>query len=77
MVAVVKMSAAVLREVGAPMSIESVELDPPQRGEVLVRLRASGVCHSDVHYWQGHIARPLPMVLGHEGTAEVVETAPK
>ena len=71
-----KMSAAVLREVSAPLSFESVELDPPQSGEVLVRLRASGVCHSDVHYWQGHIARHLPIILGHEGTAEVMETGP-
>jgi alcohol dehydrogenase len=71
-----RMRAAVLREVGKPLVLEDVELDGPHAGEVLVKIRTTGVCHSDIHYWQGHITRELPMVLGHEAAGEVVETGP-
>jgi Zn-dependent alcohol dehydrogenase len=66
------MRAAVLHESGAPLAIEDVRLDPPGEGEVLVRVAASGVCHSDVATARGDIPNPLPVVLGHEG-AGVVE----
>jgi Zn-dependent alcohol dehydrogenase len=68
-----QMRAAVLRAPGRPVSIETVQLDPPRRGEVLVRVAAAGVCHSDLHLADGLLgAGRWPMVLGHEG-AGVVE----
>jgi S-(hydroxymethyl)glutathione dehydrogenase / alcohol dehydrogenase len=68
------MRAVVLREPGHPVGVETVTLAPPRRGEVLVRVAAAGVCHSDVHLADGLLgAGRFPMVLGHEG-AGVVET---
>jgi S-(hydroxymethyl)glutathione dehydrogenase/alcohol dehydrogenase len=64
--------AAVLREFNRPFSIEDVDLADPGPGEVLVRLHASGVCHSDWNTVTGATPTPLPCVLGHEG-AGVVE----
>lgn len=70
---VVEMRAAVLREAGRPVATETVLLAPPRRGEVLVRVAAAGVCHSDVHLADGALGPGRwPMVLGHEG-AGVVE----
>jgi Zn-dependent alcohol dehydrogenase len=67
------MRACVLREPGRPVRVETVRLQPPLRGEVLVRVAAAGVCHSDLHLADGRIgAGRWPMVLGHEG-AGVVE----
>ena len=71
--------AAVLREMGAsapyatskPLKIETVELDPPGEGEVLVEIKAAGLCHSDLSAIDGNRARPLPMVLGHEAAGVV------
>jgi S-(hydroxymethyl)glutathione dehydrogenase / alcohol dehydrogenase len=68
----VKISAAVLRRVGRPLELEELELDPPRRDEVLVRLDASGICRSDLSLLDGKWPAPLPMVLGHEG-AGVIE----
>ena len=69
----VQMRAVVLREPGRPVSTETVMLAPPRRGEVLVRVVAAGVCHSDVHLADGQLGPGRwPMVLGHEG-AGVVE----
>jgi Zn-dependent alcohol dehydrogenase len=66
------MRAAVLREPGKPVAIETVLLDPPKRGEVLVRVAAAGVCHSDVHLADGLLGPGRwPMVLGHEGAGVV------
>ena len=67
------MRAAVLYEQHKPMVIEEVELDPPKRGEVRVRIGAAGVCRSDLHYMRGEAAIGLPAVLGHEGSAVVEE----
>ena len=67
-----KFRAAVLRQVDQPLSIETVELRPLKPGDVLVRVRASGLCHTDLEVMQGSLAYPLPIVLGHEG-AGVVE----
>ena len=66
------MKAAVLREIGRPLSIEEVAIDNPRSHEVLVRTAAVGVCHSDLHYIEGLYACPKPTVLGHE-SAGVVE----
>jgi alcohol dehydrogenase len=75
-----RIKAAVLREIGRPapyassrpLAVEDLELDPPGAGEVLVRIRAAGLCHSDLSVIDGNRPRPLPMVLGHE-VAGVVE----
>ena len=67
-----KFRAAVLHKVGLPLAIETVELGPLKAGDVLVRVRASGLCHTDLEVMQGSLAYPLPIVLGHEG-AGVVE----
>jgi alcohol dehydrogenase len=73
--------AAVLRHTGAtrpyaasaPLAIETVTLDAPGPMEVGVRITAAGLCHSDLSVIEGSRPRPLPMVLGHEATGEVVE----
>lgn len=64
--------AAILWEVNTPWSVEDVELDDPGPGEVLVKLAASGMCHSDEHLLTGDLPFELPMIGGHEG-AGVVE----
>ncbi len=68
-----RMKAAVAREIGS-LSIEEVELAPPKAGEVLVRIQAAGVCHSDLHTLRGELRAVPPLVLGHEGSGVVVET---
>ena len=76
-----KIRAAVLRQMGLPapyaesrpLSIEDVELAGPGAGEVLVRIRAAGLCHSDLSAINGDRPWPLPIVIGHEAAAEVVE----
>ncbi len=65
--------AAVTRAPGAPMSLETLELDDPRAGEILVRVVATGVCHTDLVVSQGMLPTPQPVVLGHEG-AGIVET---
>ncbi len=75
-----RMKAAVLREVGAerpyavsePIRIEEVDLDPPRAGELLVKIAGGGLCHSDLSIINGQRARPMPLLLGHEGSGEVV-----
>jgi S-(hydroxymethyl)glutathione dehydrogenase / alcohol dehydrogenase len=68
-----RVRAAVAHEPGAPLAVEQVLLEPPRAGEVLVRVAAAGVCHSDLHLADGHLGRRrFPIVLGHEG-AGVVE----
>jgi alcohol dehydrogenase len=76
-----KTRAAVLSESGLPrpyatskpLAIVDVDLDPPGPGEVLVRMRAAGLCHSDLSVLNGDRPRPLPMAIGHEGAGEIVE----
>jgi succinate semialdehyde reductase (NADPH) len=70
------MKAAVLNEVGSPLSIEEVNDPKPRFGEVLIKVAACGVCHSDLHVIKGEIAFPLPAVLGHEVSGTVLEVAP-
>lgn len=66
------MKAAVLREVGKPLQIEDVQISKPGPHEVLIRTKAAGVCHSDLHFIEGSYPHPLPAVLGHE-SAGIVE----
>lgn len=67
------MKAAVLHRAGTPLVIEDVDLAAPRAGEVVVRVQAAGICHSDLHYINGDLAGKLPAVLGHEG-AGIVES---
>jgi S-(hydroxymethyl)glutathione dehydrogenase/alcohol dehydrogenase len=66
--------ALVLHRPGEPLRLEEVRLDPPGPGEVRVRMLASGVCHSDLHVVDGEWGDPGPIVLGHEGCAEITQT---
>ena len=69
--------AAIAFKAGEPLSIESVQLDGPGRGEVLVEIKASGVCHTDEFTRSGDDPEGLfPAILGHEGAGIVVETGP-
>ena len=69
-----RIRAAVLHRPGQPLTVEEVELDPPKAGEVLVRVAAAGVCHSDVRYADGELGTDYwPVILGHEGAGVVEE----
>ena len=76
-----KIRAAVLQAIGAerpydktrPLVIEELELDPPGDNEVLVQIRAAGLCHSDLSVIDGNRPRPVPMALGHEAAGVVKE----
>ncbi|WP_156659301.1 MULTISPECIES: Zn-dependent alcohol dehydrogenase [unclassified Mycobacterium] len=80
--------AAILYDYGRPWTVEEFELDPPKAGEVLVRLAACGLCHSDEHIRQGKLAAPpetlralglpamSPTIGGHEGSGVVVDVGP-
>ncbi|GBD12361.1 NDMA-dependent alcohol dehydrogenase [bacterium HR24] len=70
------MKAAVLRAVGAPLTVEEVDLSGPGPNEVLIRVVASGVCHSDLHVMEGVLPYPLPTVLGHEAAGVVEDVGP-
>ena len=78
-----KIRAAVLREMGRaspyarsrPLSVESLDLEAPGPGELLVRVLAAGLCHSDLSVVNGSRPRVMPMVLGHEACGEVVSQA--
>ncbi len=67
------MKAAVCHESGKPLVIEEVELDPPRKRQVRVRLAAVSTCYCDLHMIRGHWGRPLPMVAGHEAAGVVEE----
>ena len=69
-----KTRAAVLRDMGKDWEITELDLDPPRDGEVLVKLAASGLCHSDDHAVTGDMPCGLPIVGGHEvpGIVEAV-----
>jgi succinate semialdehyde reductase (NADPH) len=68
------MIAAVLEEIGGPMVLEEIPEPEPRHGEVLIKVAACGVCHTDLHVLKGEVGFPLPAVLGHEisGTVEAV-----
>jgi Zn-dependent alcohol dehydrogenase len=69
----VRLRAAVLERTGGPLTVEELILAPPGPGEVLVRLHASGVCHSDQNAIDGTAETRCPTVLGHEGAGVVEE----
>ena len=77
-----KIKAAVLNAIGAkapyaeskPLTIEEVELAPPGHGEVLVKIGAAGLCHSDLSVINGDRPRPMPMALGHEAAGVIEES---
>jgi|SRR5690625_94303 len=79
-----KIRAAILREMGRPapyadshpLRIETVQLDAPGAGEVLLQIKVAGLCHSDLSVINGDRPRVMPMVLGHESSAEVVDVGP-
>ena len=71
-----KARAAVLFEVGKGLELCEVDVAAPKAGEVLVRMAAGGVCHSDLHVMTGHLGAPLPAVLGHEGSGVVADVGP-
>jgi len=69
--------AAVAHKAGAPLEIETVQLEGPQAGEVLVEVKATGICHTDAFTLSGEDPEGLfPTILGHEGAGVVVETGP-
>jgi Zn-dependent alcohol dehydrogenase len=68
-----KARAVLCRELGKPVVVEEISVEPPRRGEVTVRLGACGVCHSDLSATNGTIPMPPPLVLGHEAAGVVVE----
>jgi len=72
----VKTRAAILWDLGQKWEVEEVELDPPGPDEVLVRLTATGLCHSDEHLVTGDLPIPLPVVGGHEGAGTVAAVGP-
>lgn len=71
-----KIKAAVLMEPGSGFVIEELDLQAPKAGEVLVKIAASGVCHSDYHVMDGTTKHPMPCVCGHEGAGVVEAVGP-
>ncbi len=72
------MKAAVVREFGAPLHIEEVEVKRPGRNQILVKVIASGVCHTDLHAVEGDwpVKPKMPLIPGHEGVGYVVAVGP-
>ena len=70
-----KMRASIMTGVGKPLEVREVELHEPKANEVLVKIRATAVCHSDLNVLEDPTT-PVPQVLGHEGAGEVVAVGP-
>ncbi|SDP25772.1 S-(hydroxymethyl)glutathione dehydrogenase / alcohol dehydrogenase [Nakamurella panacisegetis] len=70
------MLAAVLHQAKSKLTIQDVELDPPGPGEVLVKVEAAGICHTDQHYISGDLSCLLPAVVGHEGAGRIESVGP-
>ena len=70
------MKAAVCYEFGQPLVVEEVSIDPPQAGEVKVRMAAVAICHSDVHLVRGEWGGDLPTVAGHEAAGVIEDVGP-
>lgn len=68
-----KGKAVVFRELNKPVGVEEITFDAPKRGEVVVKMAACGVCHSDLSAVNGTIPLPPPLVLGHEAAGEIIE----
>src|SRR5256886_7757748 len=71
-----KARAAVLQVVGEKLDVGEAEFAEPKPGEVLVRMAAGGVCHSDLHVMKGHLMASLPAILGHEGAGVIAAGGP-
>ncbi|MDP1672520.1 MAG: alcohol dehydrogenase catalytic domain-containing protein, partial [Burkholderiales bacterium] len=72
-----KTRAAVAHKAGAPLTIETVDLDGPRAGEVLVEIKATGICHTDEFTRSGADPEGIfPAILGHEGAGVVVDIGP-
>ena len=72
-----KTRAAVAWQAGQPLTIEELDLDGPRAGEVLVEVKATGICHTDAYTLSGADAEGLfPTILGHEGAGVVLEVGP-
>ena len=71
-----KSKAVICRENHKPVVVETIEVAPPRAGEVMIKLAACGVCHSDLSATNGTIPFPPPVILGHEGAGEVIEVGP-
>lgn len=72
----IEVRAAVCREFGAPLSLETLTLAPPEAGEVRVRVDACAICHSDITYMDGGWGGTLPAVFGHEVAGTVTDIGP-
>src|SRR5699024_2820568 len=76
-----KTRAAILREMGLstpyakskPLKLENIKLSSPLKNEVMIKVKAVGLCHSDLSVIHGSRPRPMPMVLGHEAAGKIVE----
>lgn len=83
-VVTMRIRGAVLERIGAPVpyaesapiTISELELADPGPGEILVRIEAAGLCHSDLSVVDGNRVRPVPMLLGHEASGKVVQAGP-
>ena len=71
-----KTKAAIVWETGQPWSVEEIELDEPKTGELLVKMAASGMCHSDEHVVTGDLPFATPMIGGHEGAGIIEKVGP-
>ena len=75
--AIVKVKAAIANKAGEPLEVDSVDLEGPKAGEVLVEIKATGICHTDAYTLSGADPEGLfPAILGHEGAGIVVDTGP-
>src|ERR1700686_1206811 len=70
------MRAAVLQAAGAELRVELIPVPTPRAGEILVKVAACGVCHTDLHVVKGEVAFPMPCVLGHEIAGTVARLGP-
>ncbi len=67
-----KAKAVIARAHGAPVVVEDIWVDPPRQGEVMIKMEACGVCHSDLSTAKGIIPLPPPVILGHEGAGRIL-----
>jgi Zn-dependent alcohol dehydrogenase len=70
------MKAAILYETNTPLKIEEVEIDDPQENEIMIKLEAVGVCHTDLSFMKGEVPVPTPVVVGHEGCGIIEKVGP-
>ncbi len=72
-----QIKAAVARQAGGPLTIETIDIEDPREDEILVKVVATGVCHTDLVVRDGMLPTPLPVVLGHEGAGIVEKVGAK